>query len=150
MDSWLPLFSNLQKLLLARTGAIHAVLMSPDSRDQHTTSWLYNHFAGKYFGIRNDQSLPELKRKLENHPDFRNTRVFIRTSMIRFFVDDFEKFMKVIWMILLYPGVHNYSEHQKEEIVSFVYDNFFSKKQPLFQKQHHLVLYRGMEINPLA
>jgi len=150
MDRWAPLFINLQKLLLARTGAIHAVLMSPESSDHHTTSWLYNHFAGKYFGLRNNQSLPGLKQKLETLPEFRKTRIFIRTSRIRFFVDDFEKFMKVIWMILLYPDVHDYTEPQKEEIVSFVYDNLFLKKQPLFQKQHHLVLYRGMEIEPLA
>ncbi len=146
MDSWLPLFSNIHKHLLARTGAIHAVLMNPNSRDTTTTTWLYNNFAGKYFGLCNDQSLPALKRKLECHPEFRNTRITMKTSRVRFFVDDFEKLMKVVWMILLYPGVHNYNDSQKEEIASFIYDTFYSKKQPLFQEQHHLVLYRGISL----
>lgn len=144
MNEWLPLFSNIHKHLLARAVAIHAVLMSPDSRDPHTTSWLYNQFAGRYFGIANDQSLPALKHQLESHPEFRDTKIIQKSSRVRFFVEDFEKLMKVVWMVLLYPGVHDYSETQKEEIVSFVYDNFFLKKQPLFQKQHHLILYRGI------
>ena len=146
MDDWLPLFCNIRKHLLARAGAIHAVLMSPDSRDPHTTSWLYNQFAGRYFGITNDQSLPALKRQLEKHPEFRDTKIILKSSRVRFFVEDFEKLMKVVWMVLLYPGVHDYSDTQKEEIVSFVYDNFFLKKQPLFQKQHHLILYRGINL----
>jgi len=150
MESWLPLFSNIHKQLLARTGAIHAVLMSPDSREPLTTSWLYNRFAGKYFGITNNQSLPALKRQLERDPEFRNTQVILKSSRVRFFVDDFEKLMKVVWMLLLYPGVHDYTEPQKEEIVSFVYDNIYLKKQPLIQKQHHLVLYRGIALPALA
>jgi hypothetical protein len=150
MDSWLPLFSNIHRHLLAKTGAMHTVLMAPDSRDPLTTTWLYNHFAGKYFGIRNDQSLPSLKRQLKHHPEFRNAQIILKTSKVRFFIDDFEKLMKVVWMILLYPGVHDYSEDQKEEIASFVYDNFYLKKQPLFQKQHHLMLYRGIDFPVLA
>lgn len=143
IDAWLPFFSNMHKHLLAPTGAIHAVLMSPDSRDPHTTTWLYNHFAGRYFGITNDQSLPSLKRQLESHPEFRDTKIILKSSRVRFFVEDFEKLMKVVWMVLLYPGIHDYTEPQKEEIDSFVYDNFYLKKQPIFQKQRHLVLYRG-------
>lgn len=146
MNEWVPLFLNIHKHLLARAGAIHAVLMSPESRDPHTTSWLYNQFAGRYFGITNNQSLPALKRQLESHAEFRNTNIILKSSRVRFFVEDFEKLMKVVWMVLLYPGVHDYSETQKEEIVSFVYDNFFLKKQPLFQKQHHLILYRGINL----
>lgn len=150
MNGWLPLFSNIHKHLLAHAGAIHAVLMSPDSHEPMTTSWLYNHFAGGYFGITNDQSLPALKRQLERDPEFRNTQVILKSSKVRFFVDDFEKLMKVVWMILLYPDVHDYTEPQKEEIAAFVYDNFYLKKQPLFQKQHHLILYRGIDVPALA
>jgi hypothetical protein len=150
MDSWLLLFSNIHKHLLAKTGAMHAVLMAPDSRDPLTTTCLYDHFAGRYFGIRNDQSLPALKRRLESDPEYRNTQVILKTSRVRFFVDDFEKLMKVVWMILLYPGVHDYSQSQKEDIVSFVYDHFHVKKRPLFQEQHHLVIYRGIGFRGLA
>jgi len=150
MDQWVPLFRNIHKHLLARTGAIHAVLMAPTSRNPLTTTSLYNRFAGNYFGIRNDQSLPELKRRLERLPEFRNTQLHIRTSKVRFFVDDFVKLMQVVWMILLYPDVHNYSESQKEEIVSYVYDTFHAGRQPLYQEQHHLVLYRGIGFRGLG
>lgn len=150
MEQWTPLFRNIHKHLLARTGAIHAVLMSPTSRDPLTTTSLYNRFAGNYFGIRNDQSLPELKRRLERLPEFRNTQIHIRTSKVRFYVEDFVKLMKVVWMILLYPGVHNYNHRQKEQIASFVYDTFHAARQPLFQEQHHLVLYRGIGFRGLG
>jgi len=136
MEYWTPLFCNIHKHLLARTGAMHAVLMAPSSRDPLTTTSLYNRFAGHYFGIRNDQSLPELKRRLERLPQFRNTQMHLRTSKVRFYVDDFVKFMKVVWMILLYPGVHDYSEPQKEEITSFVYDTFYAARQPMIQEQY--------------
>jgi len=39
-------------------------------------------------------------------------------------------------MILLYPGVHDYSEPQKEEITSFVYDTFYAARQPMIQEQY--------------
>jgi hypothetical protein len=65
-------------------------------------------------------------------------------------VNEFEKLMKVVWLILLYPGVHDYTQSQKEEIVSFVYDNFHVKNQPMFQKQPHLKLYQGIGFPALA
>ena len=148
-NSWLHLFEQIHNTLLAPTGAIHAVLMAASSKNRMTTTWLYNHFAGKYFGVHNEQSFPVLKQELEHSPIVHDTQIMISDSHISFFVDDFERFMKVIWMILLYPSVHKYSETQKEEIVSFVYDNFFARKQPLLQKQHHLVLYKGIDFKGL-
>ncbi|NTU57882.1 MAG: class I SAM-dependent methyltransferase [Chlorobiaceae bacterium] len=150
METWLPLFRNMRRNLLARRGAIHAVLMAPESSDMHTTTWLYNHFAGKYFGVRNNQSLPVLKRQLEGLPEFSDTQIKLKTSRVRFFVEDFEQLMKVVWMILLYPGVHKYNDAQIAEIVSFVYDAFYSKKLPMYQMQHHLVLFRGIGFTGLA
>jgi hypothetical protein len=38
MNGWLPIFSNIHKHLLARVGAIHAVLMSSYSREPLNTS----------------------------------------------------------------------------------------------------------------
>ncbi|NTV99381.1 MAG: hypothetical protein HGA70_09480 [Chlorobiaceae bacterium] len=124
-------------------------MMADRSSSVYTTTWLYNHFAGKFFGVRNNQSLPALKKELERPGVFKDSQFIVKTSHVKFFVDDFEKFMKVIWMILLYPDVHPYSNSQKEEIVRFVPDNFWKGKKPLLQKQHHLALYRGMDFRAI-
>lgn len=142
-ECWAPLFDNISRLLASRS-AVHAVLMAASSRNRMTTTWLYNHFAGKYFGVCNNQNLVTLKKQLETLPAFRRANILLDTSKVQFFVDDFGKFMKVVWMILLYPDVHRYDERQKEEIISFVHDTFWSRKQPLLQLQHHLVVYRGI------
>jgi hypothetical protein len=144
-ESWHTLFETLFRNFLTPEGAIHAVLMANSSNDKRSTTWLYNHFAGKFFGVRNNQSLPTLKKELERSRTFRNSQIIISTSNVKFFVEDFGKLMKVIWMILLYPNVHRYNDTQKEEIISFVINNFWSKQHPLLQKQHHLVIYRGMD-----
>lgn len=144
-STWLPLFETLFRTVLAPRGAIHAVLMANTSRDTHTTTWLYNHFAGKFFGVRNNQSLPVLKRELERSRVFDDSQILISTSSVNFFVGDFEKFMKVVWMILLYPNVHPFTESQKVEIIRFVIDTFWAPKRPLVQTQHHLVCYRGLD-----
>jgi len=114
------------------------------SKDQSTTTWLYNHFAGKFFGCRNDQDLLKFKRELESTPLFKRGQILSRTDRVHFFVDDFGKFMAVAWMILLYPEVHKYTLRQREEITEFVYRKFWLKKKPLVQMQNHLVLYRGI------
>ena len=148
-DEWSGLFENIYRYLLARRGAIHAVMMAAASNNTMTTTWLYNHFAGKYFGVRNDQSLLTLKKQLEQLRLFKDARIMLVPSRVEFYVDDFRKFMEVIWMILLYPDVHRYNDEQIEEIVTFVYDHFWSRKEPLLQIQHHLVLYRGIYVKGL-
>jgi len=137
-SDWSSLFHNLKDIILAEKGAIHAVLMSPSSREKDSTTWLYNHFAGKFFGCRNDQDLAAFGRSLCSCPGFEDLE--IETHRVKFFVDDFEKFMAVIWMILLYPDVHDYSQDQKEEITEYVYDNFFKSRKPLVQMQDHLLV----------
>lgn len=148
-EQWSVFFENIYRQILARRGAIHAVMMAAESRNRSTTTWLYNHFAGKFFGHRNNQSLPMLKKELDDDPLFRDAQILLSASRVEFFVDDFLKFMEVVWMILLYPDVHRYSEEQREEIVAWVYDHFWSPRQPLCQVQHHLVVYRGMEFKGL-
>jgi hypothetical protein len=143
--SWLALYEALYRNLLSPRSAIHAVLMADRSTSMHTTTWLYNYFAGKFFGIKNNQSLPDLKKKLERSVLLKDSQLIIKTSHVKFFVNDFARFMKVIWMLLLYPDIHPYNDAQKEEIIRFMLDNFWLKKQPLLQKQHHLVLYRGLD-----
>jgi membrane protein DedA with SNARE-associated domain len=60
---WGDLLANLYEHLLATepapgpSGAIHAVLMASRSDDPASTTWLYNHFADRFFGCHNDQDL---------------------------------------------------------------------------------------------
>lgn len=143
-DLWRTIFFNIYRKVLYNKGAIHAVLMAAENRDPSTTTWLYNHFADKYFDHKNDQSLIRFKKELSKDRFFRNAQILSKTHNIRFFVDDFEKFMAVIWMVLLYPKVHRYSLKQREEITEFIYKRFWTKKRPLIQVQDHLAIYSGI------
>ena len=148
-SSWTILFRNLYEEILAPKGAIHVVLMAAEDNLRYTTSWLYNHFVGKFFGHRNKQNLPDLKNKLRDIRSFDKAQISTKRNRARFFVDDFEKFMAVIWMILLYPEVHQYNLRQREEIVEFIYDTFWKKKRPLMHLQDHLIIYRGISLKGL-
>jgi len=147
---WNNFFDILYRNLLAPRGTIHAVMMAPDIRNRQTTSWLYNHFAGKFFGCHNDQDLLRFKRELIKNPTFRRSQILAKTSHVHFFIDDFAKFMAVIWMIMLYPNVHKYNRKQKEEITEFVYKNFWKKGKPLLQVQHNLMIYKGLTSRGIA
>lgn len=141
---WKEFFASLYLKILARRGAIHAVMMASNSEDRYSTTWLYNHFAGKFFNCRNDQDLNSFGRELENSRIFCKAKFIRQTHSVDFFVNDFEKFMAVIWMILLYPNVHKYTTEQKKEITEHIYDNFWIKKKPLVQTQDHLVIERNL------
>ncbi len=143
-SNWMDLFENLYRKLLRRKGAIHAVMMASKCSNEFSTTWLYNHYAGKYFGARNDQNLKKFAETLRKNKLFTNTRILSRTHRVKFFIDDFGKFMAVIWMILLYPNVHKYSRRQREEITEEIFKKFWKKKQPLIQMQDHLIIYRGI------
>ncbi len=147
---WNAMLENLYREVLAPRGAIHAVLMASKSKNRHTTTWLYNHFAGKFFGVHNDQDLRAFGRTLRRKAAFRNARLLPRTDRVRFFTDEFKKFMAVIWMILLYPEVHKYSLKQREEITGYVYDNFWKPGLPLVQIQDHLAIYKGFGPRPVT
>ena len=148
-SQWLPLFENLFKRLLEPQGVIHAVLMSSESTNPHSTTWLYNYFAGKFFGHRNDQDLLRFKRKLCHNPLFRKAQIRSKTSHVKCFVNDFEKLMGVVWMILLYPHVHPYSLKQRKEITDHIYKKFWKGRQPLLQQQDHLAIYQGINFKGL-
>jgi len=142
--AWHTIIANLYRRLLAAKGAMHIVLMSAKSDNEYTTTWIYNHFVGKFFGLHNNQDLLKFKRELEKLPLFKQGQILSRTNKVYFFTEDFEKFMAVIWMILLYPAVHQYTDRQKEEITEFIYKKFWQKRQPLLQMQNHMAIYRGL------
>ena len=143
-DQWRPIFANVHDVLLAPIGAIHGVLMASRSTDPSTTTWLYNHFAGKFFGRRNDQDLRRFAAEMRRDRHYAGTQILTRTDRVRFFVEDFRALMSVVWMILLYPNVHRYTIAQRREITEHVYRRLFARRQPLYQDQDHMVLYRGL------
>ena len=143
-EVWTDLLTNLYQKILARKGAIHAVMMSSKSGDQSSTSWLYNHFAGRFFDCHNDQDLKHFGTELEKSKAFNRAKFMKKTHKVKFWIDDFEKFMAVVWMILLYPNVHKYTPEQKEEITGYIYHNFWLSKKPLVQMQDHLIVLKNL------
>ncbi|HNV85437.1 MAG TPA: class I SAM-dependent methyltransferase [Candidatus Omnitrophota bacterium] len=148
-SEWPRFIENLYRYLLAPTGAIHCVLMASRSRNPSTTTWLYNYFAGKFFGHKNDQSLPRFKRELRENPVFKRAQILSAKSHVHFWAGSFRHFMAVVWMILLYPHIHPYSPSQRKEIAHTISRRFFRKKSPLIQEQDHLVIYRGIPFKGL-
>jgi hypothetical protein len=153
---WHGLLANLYRHVLAAepqpgpSAAIHAVLMASKSDDPTSTTWLYNHFAGKFFGHHNDQDLLACAATLRAEPVFAGAQVLTKSSRVEFFVDDFEQFMAVVWMILLHPNVHRFAEEQQREVTEWVYANLWSRGQPLVQVQDHVVVYRGTGVAGLC
>ena len=143
-EVWTDLFTNLYEKILIRRGAIHAVLMSSNCRDQSSTTWLYNHFAGKFFDCHNDQDLKTFGSGLMENKTFCRALFTRKTHKVKFWIDDFEKFMAVVWMILLYPNVHKYTLEHKEEITEYIYHNFWLSKKPLVQMQDHLIILKNL------
>jgi hypothetical protein len=143
-DQWRAVLLNVFDILLSKVGAIHCVLMSSSARNPSTTTWLYNHFAGKFFGHRNDQDLSAFADRLRRDRRFGRAEIFSKTDRVRFLVDDFRELMSVVWMILLYPNVHRYNPGQRREITEHVYRSLFAKRRALLQDQDHLVIYRGL------
>jgi len=147
--AWRGIVDRIWTHLLARpTGdgpgaAIHAVLMANHSDDPASTTWLYQHFAGRFFGTRNDQDLRAFAGELRRDAAYANAQVRAKSTLVDFFVDDFARFMSVVWMILLYPNVHDYTLEQRIEITEHVYRHLWSRKKPLVQVQDHVVVYRG-------
>jgi hypothetical protein len=125
------------------SGAIHAVLMASRSDDPTSTTWLYNHFAHRFFGSSNDQDLRACAEDLRADARFADAQIQCTPHRVEFFVPDFEQFMAVVWMILLHPNVHNFSLDQQREVTDYVYSNLWSRGLPLLQVQDHLVIYRG-------
>jgi hypothetical protein len=142
---WPAIVANVFEVLLRPAGAIHCVLMAARATDRATTTWLYNHFAGKFFGHQNDQDLLAFARALRRDRRFAGAELRTRSDRVRFFVDDFAALMSVVWMILLYPNVHPYTRAQRREITEHVYRHLFARRRPLFQNQDHLAIYRNLD-----
>ena len=142
MRQWTTLITNIYNELLANNGVIHCVLMSRYSDNQHTTTWLYNNYTRSFFNHTNEQSLLAFKEMLIQGNCLKNAELNNHTSEIKFWVNTFECFMQVIWMILLYPKVHLYNKGQMEIIIKDIYDNFFVPQQPLLQTQDHLYIQK--------
>ena len=105
--NWYPLIRNLYSTILAPRGALYCVLMSSRAKDPRTTTWLYDHFAGKFCGHKNNQDLLQFANVLRRDPYFAKSEIKTKTSRVEFFVNDFGQFMSVVWMIFLYPQVNN-------------------------------------------
>jgi len=142
VSDWAELFYSLYDIILAKKGAIHAVMMSSSCKEKDSTTWLYSHFAGKFFGCKNDQNLIAFGNELRRNDKFNQAEIRQVSHRVKFYIDDFAKYMAVIWMILLYPNVHDYSYNQKEEITEYIYDNFYKFQKPLIQMQDHLIITR--------
>jgi len=152
--TWTALIETLSSVLLAPMGAIHAALMSASTLKPFTSTALYNQFAGQFFGQSNRQDLLALGARLqtkarEPSSPFSGDRFVSKTSEVSFFVDDFEAYMAVIWMIMLYPSVHEYSDDQKRQITRYVLANYWRPRRRLVQVIDHLVLYRGLTADGL-
>jgi hypothetical protein len=149
--SWPAIFDGLIHEVLSAPGsrgsqpsaAIHAVLMASRSADRSSTTWLYDHFAGRFCGAHNDQDLRGFAAELARSSRADGTRVLSRSTRVEFAVDDFERLMGVVWMILLYPNVHDYTRDQMLEVIEHVYERLWRPGAPLVQVQDHLVVYRG-------
>lgn len=144
MSQWQPLVECLARLVLSQVGAIHIVMMSATEQQEGTTTWLYNHFAEKFFDHRNDQNLLQLRDRLQDSAALAGTEISCETRKVQFFIDDFEKYMAVVWMIMLYPDVHKYDFDQKMEITNYVFDNLWRPQRPLVQMQDSLIISRGL------
>lgn len=73
-ESWNDLLANLYQYLLPPefdsgiSGAIHAVMMASRPDNPMSVMWLYDHFARRFFGHRNDQELQECAAELRGDP----------------------------------------------------------------------------------
>lgn len=147
--AWHGIVDRIDRHLLARGrgdgphAALHAVLMASRSDDPRSTTWLYQRFAGRFFGMRNDQDLRAFARELARDPAYGDAQVHAKSTLVDFWCDDFARFMSVVWMILLYPNVHDYTPAQRIEITTHVYEKLWRRRRPMVQVQDHLVLYRG-------
>lgn len=125
------------------TAAIHAVLKASRAGGPLSTTGLYDRFAGGFCGAVNDQDLAGFGRGLRRSTHFRTAQVAVRTGDVFFDTDDFEAFMGVVWMVLLYPQVHQYTQDQRVEITEWVYRHLWSQRRPLHQVNDYVAVYRG-------
>jgi hypothetical protein len=141
-SEWPGIIKAIYDSVLAPQGAMHMVMMSAREQRPGTTTWLYNHFAGKFFGSSTEQDLLQLRQTFSEDPGMRGCRIDAETREVEFWVDDFEAFMSVVWMILLYPHGHDYSLEQRIEITEFVIEHYWRPGRPLIQTQDYVTLHK--------
>lgn len=139
---WPALVRALFDEVLQPAGAIHMVMMSAREKSPYSTTWLYNHFAGKFFGSSTDQDLLGLRNELVKEMGPGECEITSETRQVQCWVDDFDLFMSVVWMILLYPQGHDYTLDQRVEITEFVIEHFWVPKRPLVQTQDYVTLHK--------
>lgn len=133
---WPELLSRLNTYALSKPGALHVALMSSSTDQPYTTTWLYNRFARKFFGVSSEQNLlklPEQMQKTAQDLSFSTS-----SSATRFRPTSFRELMAVVWMIMLYPDIHEYDLEQRMEITEFVFDEFWQPRRDLVQIQDYL------------
>ncbi|MEM9126326.1 MAG: class I SAM-dependent methyltransferase [Pseudomonadota bacterium] len=142
-DLWPDLMNALCSELLKTPGLVHLALMSSATEQTHTTTWLYNRFAEKFCNTRNDQNLLDLPGQMSTLPIADTLAFSVCSSAVRCRPDRFADMMKVVWMILLYPQVHDFSADQKVEITEFVLDEFWLAGRDLVQHQDYVTLTKS-------
>ncbi|WP_171209663.1 MULTISPECIES: hypothetical protein [unclassified Ruegeria] len=133
---WPELVNKLGTHVLREPGMMHMVLMSSSTGRPHTTTWLYNHFANKFLGHSNSQNLLELPAQMQSMSQV--LRFSAHTSATRFRPNSFREMMAVVWMIMLFPDVHNFDLDQRTEITEFVLDEFWLPRRDIIQIQDYL------------
>ncbi|MEM7441761.1 MAG: class I SAM-dependent methyltransferase [Pseudomonadota bacterium] len=143
VEQWPAFIETLYDAVLAPTGAMHLAMMSARETEEGTTTWLYNHFARKFFGAETSHDLLRLRDQLSNSTAVSDVCLNSETKQVHFWVDDFEQYMAVIWMILLYPDGHDYDLDQRTEIVEFVIRHFWEPRRKIVQTQDYLSIFKG-------
>ncbi|MEM6462114.1 MAG: class I SAM-dependent methyltransferase [Pseudomonadota bacterium] len=139
---WPQFVEAIYESALAPGGAIHFAMMSNRENRKGTTTWLYKHFASKFFDAKPDQDLLSLYDRLAAHPAFKGADISTETREVQFWVENFDRYMSVVWMILLYPDGHRYTVDQRVEITEFVIRHFWRPRRPLIQTQDYLSIFK--------
>lgn len=138
---WPELIGNLSAHILSKPGVLHVALMSSSTNSLHTTTWLYNLFARKFTGVSNSQNLLDLPAQLQHGAQ--DLSFSTQSSATRFRPSSFQELMAVVWMIMLYPDVHNFDLDQRTEIAEFVLDEFWLPRRDLIQIQDYLTAVKN-------
>lgn len=142
VSTWPDLITALYGHILAENGVMHMALMSARETRPHTSTWLYNHFAGKFFGSATDQDLLQLRQDLSLGTALKDCQIVTEKKDVTFWADDFELFMSAVWMILLHPHAHEFNLEQRVEITEFVIEQFWIPQRPLVQVQDYLAIHK--------
>ncbi len=139
-EDWPDLLRSICLQILNAPGTLHLALMSSKTEQPYTTTWLYNRFAQKFFSTRNSQDLLQLPSKLRSMPGMRRMRYSTDSRAVRCRPQSFDDLMAVVWMILLYPHVHDFSADHRAEITEFVLDAFWLAERDLVQIQDYVTI----------